>query len=135
MRKEKELMSLLRGLVELLAEEADRNPVFGDKLEHLLTAMPARKESTRHETRKRSIAQLPDLHVERATRGEADFLLWLREFPVPVLKSIIRANDFDPAHRTSKWSESEKLATFIADGLRARMSRGSAFMGKRPTDV
>jgi hypothetical protein len=39
------------------------------------------------------------------------------------------ANDFDPVRRTSKWKAGEKLATFIADGLRARMARGSAFIG------
>jgi hypothetical protein len=44
--------------------------------------------------------------------------------PIP-----IRENDFDPERRTTKWTETEKLATFIVDNLRARMALGSAFMG------
>ena len=36
-------MALLRGLVDLLTEEAGRNPVFADKLEQLLTVVPARR--------------------------------------------------------------------------------------------
>jgi hypothetical protein len=130
MRKEKELMTLLRGLVDLLTQEADRNPVFADRLEHLLAAVRAPREPAKREPRKSVSAQLPDLYAEHAARGEADFALWLRELPVTTLRSLIRANDFDPARRTDKWKEGEKLATFIVDNLRARMARGSAFMGR-----
>lgn len=130
MRKEKELMGLLRGLVDLLTAEADRNPDFAEKLGRLLTAIPSRRELAKRESRKNIPAHLPDLHTEYASRGEADFLPWLQSLHVTVLRSLIRANDFDPSHRTSKWKETEKLATFIVDSLRARMARGSAFMGK-----
>ena len=123
-------MTLLRGLVDLLAQEADRNPVFADKLEHLLATVGAQREPAKRESRKTVSAQLPDLHAEHAARGEADFVLWLRELPVTTLRSLIRANDFDPTRRTDKWKEGEKLATFIGDNLRARMTRGSAFMGR-----
>ena len=129
MRKEKELMALLRGLVDLLAEEAGRNPAFADKLERLLNAVPERRVAGRV-PRKSASAQLPDLHAEHAARGEADLLLWLRDLPVSMLRALIRTNDFDPTRRTSKWKEAEKLATFIVDSLRARMTRGSAFMGR-----
>jgi len=135
MRKEKELMALLRGLVDLLAEEVERNPTFADKLEHLLTPVPARKASAGRSPRKSATANLPDLHAEHTARGEEEFGLWLRDLPTPVLRSLIRSNDFDPTRRTSKWKESEKLATFIADSLRARMARGSAFLGRQqPND-
>jgi hypothetical protein len=108
-----------------------RNPTFADKLEHLMTLVPARKTAVRAQ-RKNAPVDLPDLHAELTTRGEADFLVWLRDLAVPVLRALIRANDFDPVHRTSKWKDGEKLATFIADGLRARMARGSAFIGRHP---
>ena len=135
MRKEKELMALLRGLVDLLAEEAGRNPAFADKLEQLLTAVPARRTPAARAPQKSASAHIPDLHTEHAARGEEDFRLWLRDLPVPVLRSLIRANDFDPVRRTSKWKEGEKLATFIADSLSARMARGSAFLSRRrPND-
>jgi hypothetical protein len=134
MRKEKELMALLRGLVNLLAAEAGRNPAFADKLESLLTAVPARKSSAGQASRKGVSTHLPDLYVEHTARGEDDFRLWLRDLPIPVLRALIRTNDFDPTRRTSKWKEGEKLANFIADGLRARMARGSAFIGRHPRE-
>src|SRR5688572_25559055 len=102
MRKEKELIALLRGLVGLLGEEADRNPAFADKLGQLLIPLPPRRGPAKGESRKSPPASLPDLHREHAARGEADLLLWLRSLPVTVLRSLIRANDFDPTHRTSK---------------------------------
>ena len=134
MRKEKELIALLRGLVSLLADEAGRNPAFAERLEHLLTAVPSRREAAKRQPRKSAPAHLPDLHAEHAARGEDDLLVWLRDLPVSTLRSLIRANDFDPTHRTGKWNEAEKLATFIVDSLRARMTRGSAFMGKGQTN-
>ena len=130
MRKEKELMSLLRGLVELLVEEADRNPAFADKLEQLLTVVPSQRAPAKRPFRKSVSVQPPDLYAEHAARGESELLVWLRDLPIPTLRSLIRANDFDPTRRTSKWRETEKLATFIVDSLRSRMTRGSAFMSK-----
>jgi hypothetical protein len=130
MRKEKELMALLRGLVDLLAAEAGRNPEFADKLDSLLSAVATRKGSAGQASRKPVSVHIPDLYVEHTARSEDDFRLWLRDLPVPVLHALIRSNDFDPTRRTSKWKEGEKLAAFIADGLRARMARGSAFVGR-----
>src|SRR5690606_22097181 len=101
----------------------------------LLSAIPARREAAKREPRGNVPEHLPDLHAEHAARGDTDFLPWLQSLPVTTLHSLIRANDFDPNHRTKKWKEAEKLATFIVDSLRARMSRGSAFMGKAKTDA
>ena len=130
MRKEKELMALLRGLVDLLGEEADCNPAFSAKLEQLLIVVPKRKSGAERSHGKGVSPQLPDLYAEHAKRGEADLLLWLRDLPVSTLRALIRTNDFDPTRRTSKWREQEKLATFVVDSLRSRMTRGSAFMNK-----
>ena len=127
--KRKRLMSLLRGLVDLLVEETDRNPAFSDKLEQLLTVLPARGRPPRP-FRKSASVPPPDLYAEHAARGETDLLVWLRDLPVSTLRSLIRTNDFDPTRRTSNWRETEKLAAFIVDSLRSRMTRGLAFMTK-----
>ncbi|PXF60168.1 MAG: hypothetical protein C4B58_01365 [Deltaproteobacteria bacterium] len=62
---------------------------------------------------------------------QTDFRLWLRDQPIPVLRAIIRTEDFDATRRTAKWKEAEKLAEFIADRLRDRKARGSAFIGRK----
>lgn len=130
MRSEKTLVALLRQLVILLAEESARNPEFATKLDDLLAVLPA---SRRGKAKKRSVSEqesLPDIHAEWTARGESDFRLWLRELPIPTIRALIRAQDLDPMRRTVKWRESEKLADFVAENLRARLSRGSAFIGR-----
>jgi len=131
MRKEKELIGLLRSLVDLLAEESAHNQEFACKLETLLSKLPERKTGLKKAATKPSPEQLPDIHAEWKVRGEIDFRLWLRDQPVPVLRSVIRAEDFDATRRTAKWKEAEKLAEFITDRLRDRQSRGSAFIGRK----
>ncbi len=130
MRKEKALISLLRGLVKLLAEESSRNTEFASKLDSLLSELPERKATPKRSATKLPPEHLPDIHAEWNARGEIDFRLWLRDLPVPVLRAVIRSEDLDATRRTTKWKETEKLAVFIADSLRARQSRGSAFIGR-----
>jgi hypothetical protein len=130
MRKEKELINLLRGLVALLAEESECNQEFAQKLETLLSGLPEKKTGIKKAAKTSSPKQLPDIHAEWQARGETDFRLWLRDQPIAVLRAIIRSEDFDATRRTSKWKEAEKLSQFIADRLRDRQSRGSAFIGR-----
>ena len=129
MRKEKALIGLLSRLVDLLVEESECNPEFATRLDHLLAGLPERKTvSKRHAAKTLSMKQLPDIHAEWNARGETEFRLWVREQPIAVLRAIIRTQDFDSTRRTKKWKEAEKLADFIADSLRARLLKGSAFM-------
>lgn len=130
MRKEKALIGLLRGLVDLVAEESVLHPAFALKLDTLLTELPKRKAAPKRSAITPLPEHLPNIHAEWTARGETDFRLWLRGQPIPVLRAIIRAEDFDATRRTTKWKETEKLAEFIADSLRSRQSRGSAFIGR-----
>jgi hypothetical protein len=130
MRKEKALIGLLRSLVDLLTEESARNPEFSSKLESLLSDLPEKKTSAKRPAKTAPPEHLPDIHEEWNARGEIDFRLWLRDKPVSVLRAVVRAEDLDATRRTAKWKEAEKLADFIADSLRARQSRGSAFIGR-----
>lgn len=131
MRNEKALIALLRGLVDLLAEESAQNPEFASKIERLLSGLPEKKTIKKVPVVKKPTREpLPDVHAEWNARGETSFRLWMREQPIPVLRAVIRAQDLDPTRRTTKWKDAEKLAEFIADNVRLRVSRGSAFIGR-----
>lgn len=130
MRKEKALIGLLRGMVDLLADESARNPEFSSKLDALLSGLPERTTTAKRVAKTLLPVQLPDIHAEWTARGETDFRLWLRDQPIPVLRSLIRAEDLDATRRTAKWKEAEKLADFIVENLRARQARGFAFIGR-----
>ena len=135
MRSEKALVALLRGLVELLADESARNPAFAERLDSLLSSLPESRCPTAAKRAARDTrTTLPDVHAEWTARGETDFRLWLRDQPVPTIRALIRAQDLDSARRTSKWKDAEKLADFVAEGLRARLLRGSAFIGTTGTE-
>jgi hypothetical protein len=130
-RNEKTLIALLRGLVDLLAEESAQNPEFASKIERLLSDLPKKKTIKKVPVAKKPTREpLPDIHAEWNVRGETRFRLWMREQPIPVLRAVIRAQDLDPTRRTTKWKDAEKLAEFIADNVRLRLSRGSAFIGR-----
>lgn len=131
MRNEKALIKLLRGLGNILADEAARNPDFAARLDEVLAGLP--KEPAKP-AKKRATppAELPDIHSEWNQRSETDFRLWLRDQPMSVLRALVRSHDLDPTHRTNKWKEAEKLADFVADGLKARLARGSSFLGRGP---
>lgn len=131
MRNEKTLIALLRGLVDLLAEESAQNPEFASKIERLLSNLPERKAIKKVPSAKKPTREsLPDVYAEWNASGETRFRLWMREQPIPVLRAVIRAQDFDSTRRTTKWKDAEKLAEFIADNVRLRLSRGSAFIGR-----
>ena len=135
MRNQKALVRLLRGLVELLADESERNPAFAERLDSLLSVLPeARRRQASKQAARDTRTILPDVHAEWNARGDTDFRLWLRDQPIPTIRAVIRAQDFDPTRRTSRWMDPEKLADFIAESLRARLSRGSAFIGAKGTE-
>jgi hypothetical protein len=131
MRNEKALIGLLRGMVDLLADEAGRNPDFAARLDALLSVLPARTAPSKKNAKAEAEA-LPDVHAELAARSEAEFQLWLNGQPVNLLRALIRTHDLDSTRRTVKWKDAEKLAAFIAEGLRARLARGSSFIGRGP---
>jgi hypothetical protein len=128
MRKQKALIKLLRELVDLLSDESDRNPAFAKQLEALLSALPGNKTSRPSRMAPIKGQQLPDVYVEFAARGEADFRLWLRVQPIEVLRAIARLHDLDAKGRMAKWKDPEKVGDFIADQIRSRRARGSSFL-------
>ena len=128
MRRKKTLVTLLRRLVALLEEEAARSPDFATRLEELLSS-PNRGIATKKKSRVSRVPQpLPDIYAEWKRRGEAEFLLWLRDQPIEILRAVIQRQDLDAARRTHKWTDPEKLSAFVAEQLQARLARGASFL-------
>jgi len=130
MRKDKALIDLLRGLAELIAEEADRNTEFAGRVGALLADVP---EKTQKVVKPKAAAPkiVPDVHAEWSARGEAGFVQWLSGQPVPVLRAIITREDLDSTRKSKSWRASERLAAFIAEGLAARRARGGGFLTEK----
>lgn len=121
-------MTLLRSLVNLLSEEAERNPEFASRLDSLLSPLPRTKTHPKKSISKKEPEQVPDIYVEWNKRGETEFRLWLRDQSIGVLRAILRLHDLDASRRTTKWRDPEKLSAYIADHLQSRLARGSSFL-------
>lgn len=133
MQRAKTLTRLLRQLAELVAEEAERNPVFAERLDAILSSTPTSASNVSKS--KPPTIHAPDIFVEYQARGEEEFRFWLRGLELPVLKAIVKANGFDPAKQSGRWTEPDKFVSLIGDQLKARLKRGSAFMPPRSSAV
>ena len=128
MRKEKVLIKVLRGFVDLVAEEAAHNQEFAARLESLLAPLPEKAALPKKQAPSKPTLSLPDIYAERNQRGSSEFRLWLSDQPIGTLRALIRHHDLDATRRTSKWKDAEKLSQFIADQLESRLARGSSFL-------
>ncbi len=132
MRKEKSLVSLIRKLAKVIGDEAARNPEFASELAKLLPDSSSNKRGVGRQSQQSKPVQeqLPDIHKIWSERGEEEFRYWGKDQSVQTLRALIRAEDLDPTRKTNKWSDVEKLASYLSDGLKARKGRGSAFLDK-----
>jgi len=132
MQRAKTLTRLLKQLAEVVAEEAEQNPAFAEKLDAILAPLPAAPANSKKS--KLPTKAAPDVYAELQSRGEEEFRFWLAGLGVPTLKAIVKANGFDPTKQSNRWSEPDKFVPLILEQVRARLKRGSAFMTPRPQD-
>src|SRR4051794_40614381 len=128
MREEKILIRLFRKIAELIGEEARRNSDFGARLDSILAEIPVRKKSTAKRADVVITSELPDIFNEWKSRPYNDFILWLKNQPLIVLRSLIKTHELDVGKRSSKWKDPERIAQFIAEQMRNRTNRGAAFL-------
>jgi len=130
MQHSKVLVKVLKDLAELVAEEADRNPDFANRLDMILreVAVANYGVSTKKVKSLDLDLDIPDVFTEYETREEGDFINWLSAYELDVLKSIIKTNAFDSTRRSYKWKDKSKVTQLILEQIKARLNRGSAFL-------
>ncbi len=126
MQRSKTLIQFLKAMAEIVADEAERNPAFADKLDALMMPLPMVKLKTRKN--KRHVQDVPDVYVELQQRGEEEFRFWLARLDLATLKSIVKVNGFDMTKTSRRWTEPDKFVTLITEQVRARLKRGSSFI-------
>ena len=126
MQSTKKLTALLRDLLVLVDNEAARNPEFAAKLDTLMAELPARPD--RPPRPPKPAVTVPDVFAVLQEKGENEFGFWTRTLDIPTLKAVIKANGFDPAKASQRWTDPDKFAALVVDQTMARMKRGSAFL-------
>lgn len=129
MQSTQKLTPILRDLLALVDEEATRNPEFAAKLDAIMAALPARP--ARPPRPPKIAITVPDVFAALQEKGEVEFGFWIRTLDVPTLKAVIRANGFDPAKASQRWTDPDKFVALVTDQTLARMKRGSAFLPAR----
>ena len=136
MQPGQKLTDTLRALVDLVEEEAARNPSFAQRLEAIVAELPdsgARKKSSKPKGSAENV-DVPDVLLALQEKGEAEFRFWLRDFDLVTLKAIVKANGFDPGKNSQRWTEPDKFIALIAEQTAARLRRGSSFLPQRSTE-
>lgn len=129
MHSTQKLTNVLRRLVELVEEEASRNPDFASRLECILAPLPVAKRSKAPKQQVPALdTPLPDVFTAVQEKGEDEFRFWLRSLTLPTLKAIVKVNGFDVAKTSLRWTEPDKFVALIAEQTIAQLKRGSAFL-------
>ena len=130
MQPAQKLTRVLRSLVSLIEDEATKNPDFAQRLEAVMDGFFTSANSKRVPKSKPTETGTPppDVIAEYQAKGESEFRFWLRELDVPTLKSIVKANGFDPGKNSQRWIEPDKFIALIVDQTASRLRRGSAFL-------
>lgn len=130
MQHAQKLTRLLRELLALIEEEANRNAEFADRLEAITSAIPRANSTTKSQKSKlrTSDEDQPDVMAVLQAKGEEEYRYWLRDMDIAALKKIIKVNGFDPGKRSIRWTEPDKLIAMIVEQASARLRRGAAFL-------
>jgi hypothetical protein len=127
----------LVAIVYAVADEAERNPRFAEKLRSLLVERPppATKElltnrprsvgtpAARKGRRARAVLDPPGVYSE----GEEVLRARLQELDLEQLRDIIAEYSMDPDRLAMKWKTPERLVQRILEVSRGRATKGDAF--------
>ncbi len=130
MQPGQKLTRALRALVELVEEEAARNPAFAQRLESVVADLPAGTGTKKLAKSKSSVDDVdaPDVLKIFQDKGETEFRFWLRDFDLLTFKAIVKANGFDPGKNSQRWTAPDQFIALITEQTAARLRRGAAFL-------
>lgn len=127
------LKQTLRALGAVVLEEADRNPVFAERLQRALN-MPEARPSTAavarpaadKRSRARAAAILDPVGI-LAEQGEGALRQALQPLPLGQLLDIVAEFAMDPSKLVMKWKSPERVVEHIVDSAKRRSVKGDAF--------
>lgn len=128
------LKQTLRALSAVVLEEADRNPVFAERLQRALnipearTSSPpaARAPAADKRSRARAAAVL-DPVATLAEKGEDALRQALSPLTLDQLLDIVAEFAMDPSKLVMKWKSSERVIEHVVDSAKRKSVKGDAF--------
>ena len=139
----------LAELCEIVADEAESNSSFRQRLEQALnlkqTALPAPREERTREVKAQSDKPVSDLArkggrrtpavldpVSLARQGEHVLRKELSLLDIEQLKDVVATHGMDPGKLVMKWKDSTRIIDRIVELSVARSTKGDAFRADKP---
>ncbi len=127
-------------LVNVIADEAARNPEFGDRIEAALAPMPSpSKASAKSVTRKAGEHKTGEHRkggrrnpavvdpIELVKNGESELRAQLSLLDLEKLLDIVAQYGMDPGKLVMKWKDRERIIDRIVEVATGRATKGDAF--------
>ena len=113
-----DLRAILLAIVKTVAEEAERNQQFGDRLRAALRG---------HERPTRCAAPVQDPFEILQLRGVAGLREWLASLDIKELKAIIREHRLDDSRLSQRWKTKQRFVDLILGRITSRSAQGESF--------
>jgi hypothetical protein len=120
-------LNILKDMIALIGEavlDAERRAQFQTLVARFDEVASKPKRVSKRTSKSSYSGVVPDIHAEFASRSREDFLAWVSTFDLPLLKHIVKVEQFDPSSRSRSWRKSEKFADLIVEQLDSRATRG-----------
>jgi hypothetical protein len=129
MQSRTSLKTKLKALLDVIGNEATRNPAFAAQLTAVFgDSLPEPATRIRPSSGQGGPIPIPDTFTALQEKGDEEFRFWLRTLDLPTLKAIVKQNGFDPAKASQRWKDTDKFVVLVHDQTQARLRRGSAFL-------
>lgn len=126
-------IQIIRGLAEVVIEEAEKNEALGHRIEGVLSGItdqawskPVKKISKGGRSGNRRDPAVLD-PISLIDDSEEELVKQLNDLTDKELKDIIADYAMDPSKLAMKWKDRERLINHIVDVSRRRASKGDAF--------
>lgn len=126
------LRNTLLSLANLIADQADNDPVFSRRVNELLSGLeqkkPAKKTVQASDGRPKNRRPAPVLDpIATLNEGEEVLRVRLSKLSLEELKDIVADYGMDPGKLVMKWKIPEKVIDRIVEISKTRAQKGDAF--------
>ena len=116
----------LRDLVDIVIDEASRNPAFAEKLGALLGEARSTEKVAGKRTGRRTPAILDPFAIMQE-KGETSLREALRKLDLEQLRDIVAEYGMDPAKLAMKWKTADRVIDLVVSTAALRLTKGDAF--------
>lgn len=131
------LRTILRNLVKVVSDEADRNPEFAERLQEvLISARPKDRPKRPHIVKESGLRRVRPANrrppaildpIKLAEEGEKALRTQLNQLTLEQLKDIVADYGMDQKRLVMRWKRSDRVIDKIVEISLTRARKGDAF--------